>query len=69
VNYLKPLLLFGAFVVAGLAWAAEPSTTKPTRACHWDRQTGRMICQRVRAPGTDTPPPVVEPKPQSGGTP
>ena len=35
----------------------------------WDRQTGRMICQRVRSPSTGAPPPVSTPQDEAAPVP
>jgi hypothetical protein len=71
MKHFKQLLLIGALAFVGVASAAEPAKPAPksNRACQWDRQTGRMVCHRVRSPGTAAPAPVSEPAPAQPGKP
>lgn len=55
----KPLVVAGLVAMTGLTTLSPTvaSAATSSRSCHWDRQTGRMICRRVPSAGTDAPPP------------
>lgn len=72
-HHLKPLIISLAVAASGFAamapaMAADGTGTRQ-RACHWDRQTGRMICQRTQPSGDPAPQPAPAPTPPKSGTP
>jgi hypothetical protein len=46
VKHLKQLILASVVTFVGLAVLAPTIASAADKKCHWDKKTGRMICQR-----------------------
>ncbi|WP_213956786.1 MULTISPECIES: hypothetical protein [unclassified Variovorax] len=46
MKHLKQLVLVGVVAAFGLAVLAPTSAFAAAKKCHWDKKTGRMVCQR-----------------------